>query len=635
MYQTFIEETKAKIKGRNAKDSSQNMYRLDGKVREMVASWDQWRNNDALTSEEIRTKLEQIRVELDTEIATFREEWERRMEQERRAREEEERRRREEQKRREEEEQKRQREERIKSMIQVRDRCRQLFDVSCWFSDTDLQTLYQSLQDMWDPPIFESWIGSRTRSPTKSSSSLPTSTPCSTPCTSISTFLSRHSPKTSGLQDYGYSRGDSGYQWGAGISSLFHRKSKDKAKAKRTQPLPPGGEVVLSAMHEAQGNLLEVSGESNGDWGHIMSPYHESSWDYLNRAASTDAYALISTKESLASAYSNRGSASSYSSFNRFSSYQAPLLTRRGTSVSTFLPVGGYEREFPALRAEYSDPYNSRGDSGAYEAAEAAETAQAVQDILSSLWFMLPRECAPQSAPLLRTERCETTIRLSPAASYTGEVLLGVPDGQGKLVDVTAGKLVYAGAWREGKFHGRGTRYAGELELESGEWEAGRFVRGRRVRADGAVEIGTFVNGALEGEGRVVFPSLAAVSGVWQQGRPVGRMRYALPGWEEFEYDEAEAEKEVKRRVVVNENYIYFRTTEVKGAIPDFLFYSNGDIFVGETQMRTRPHRGLFFHMMKRGYCRMEMNGGYPGMEIHDITVLVTENNKLKKVLFC
>ena len=31
----------------------------------------------------------------------------------------------------------------------------------------------------------------------------------------------------------------------------------------------------------------------------------------------------------------------------------------------------------------------------------------------------------------------------------------------------------------------------------------------------------------------------------------------------------------------------------------------------------------------------MEMNGGYPGMEIHDITVLVTENNKLKKVLFC
>ena len=91
MYQTFIEETKAKIKGRNAKDSSQNMYRLDGKVREMVASWDQWRNNDALTSEEIRTKLEQIRVELDTEIATFREEWERRMEQERRAREEEER----------------------------------------------------------------------------------------------------------------------------------------------------------------------------------------------------------------------------------------------------------------------------------------------------------------------------------------------------------------------------------------------------------------------------------------------------------------------------------------------------------------------------------------------------------------
>ena len=70
-YQTFIEETRAKIKGRDAKDLSQNMYRLDGKVREMVEMWDQWRRNDALTSEEIRAKLKQIQVELETEIASF------------------------------------------------------------------------------------------------------------------------------------------------------------------------------------------------------------------------------------------------------------------------------------------------------------------------------------------------------------------------------------------------------------------------------------------------------------------------------------------------------------------------------------------------------------------------------------
>lgn len=152
-YQTFIEETRAKVEDRNTKDPSQNMYRLDGKVREMVARWDKWRRNDALTSEEIRTKLKQIRIDLETEIASFRAEWERRMEKERKEREEEERRRREEQKRREAEERQRQHEKRIESMIRVRDMCRQLFDVSCWFSDSEYNELYVSLQDMWDPPF--------------------------------------------------------------------------------------------------------------------------------------------------------------------------------------------------------------------------------------------------------------------------------------------------------------------------------------------------------------------------------------------------------------------------------------------------------------------------------------------------
>ena len=641
-YQTFIEETRAKIKGRDAKDLSQNMYRLDGKVREMVEMWDQWRRNDALTSEEIRAKLKQIQVELETEIASFRAEWERRMEKERREREEEERRRREERERREAEERQREREKRIENMLQVRDQCRQLFDVSCWFSDSELNKLYLSLQGMWDPLFFESWLGSMIPSRPKSSSSRPTSAPCSTPCTSVSTVPSRQSLHTPGMQSHAYpygdaySRGDAGYQWGAGISSLFRGKAKSKAKAKRTQPQPQpqpqSGGLALHEMHESQESAAYPLGAYDGpepylnrDWGYTMSPYYEQGWGRPGAAGGLDMYTLLTNKESLTPSYSLRGAGSQYSYMSGMADYPSHFPLRRSTSVSTVLSVGGHGYDY----ADRNDPYGSRGDVGAYESVATA------QEILSSLWFMTPLDSSSRRAPSLEKERCESTIRLSCAASYTGEVLLGVPDGQGKLVDVTTGKLVYAGAWREGKFHGRGTLYSGEFELESGEFEAGRFVSGRKVNADGSMEIGTFVNGVLECEGRIVYPSLAVVSGVWREGKPAGRMRYALPGWEEFEYDEAEADANVKRQVVLNANYIYFRSTEVDGAIPDFLFYSNGDIFVGETQMRTRPYKGLFFHMIKRGYCRMEMNGGYPGMKIHDITVLVNENNKLKKVLFC
>lgn len=407
---------------------------------------------------------------------------------------------------------------------------------------------------------------------------------------------------------------------------------KNKSKAKRTQPLPLGGGGALSEMRESAGYPLDFYNDFDGfvsypigDRKSNIPPYFETGWDRLDVNRGLDPRSLIAYKESSSPAYSRRGAGSQYSYQYGMAGYPSHSALRRSTSVSTVLSVGGHGHEL----ANPDDPYGSHEDTGAFESMATAV------EVLSSLWFMTPLESSPKPAPSLDQERGQSTLRLSCAAGYTGEVLLGVPDGQGKLVDVTTGKLVYAGAWREGKFHGRGTLYSGEFELESGEFEAGRFVSGRKVNADGSMEIGTFVNGVLEGEGRIVYPSLAVVSGVWREGRPAGRMRYALPGWEEFEYDEAEADANVKRQVVLNANYIYFRTTEVDGAIPDFLFYSNGDIFVGETQMRTRPYKGLFFHMIKRGYCRMEMNGGYPGMKIHDITVLVNENNKLKKVLFC
>ena len=96
-----------------------------------------------------------------------------------------------------------------------------------------------------------------------------------------------------------YSRGDAGYQWGAGISSLFRGKAKSKAKAKRTQPLPQpqpqSGGLALHEMHESQESAAYPLGAYDGpepylnrDWGYTMSPYYEQGWGRPGAAGTGD-----------------------------------------------------------------------------------------------------------------------------------------------------------------------------------------------------------------------------------------------------------------------------------------------------------------------------------------------------------
>ena len=291
----------------------------------------------------------------------------------------------------------------------------------------------------------------------------------------------------------------------------------------------------------------------------------------------------------------------------------------------------------PMPSFSYSTPVSTILLLGAFPGDTLGATnGSSAREILSKLWFLTPR-ARQTEVPALPPpeERGQSTMKLSSGAMYSGEVLLGAPDGVGKLVDLTSGRLIYDGEWREGKFHGRGTRFAGDIELESGDFEAGEFVSGRRVMEDGSLQIGTFAGKRLEGEGRVVFPSLAVVSGVWREGKPVGSMQYSLPGGFRFEYDEAKADPNSKFEVQLTESFIYFHTSELEGRPLDFLFYSNGDIFVGETGMQSEPLKGLFFHLYKKGYCRMEMDGGLEDMQIHDIRVLLNAKNKLQQVLFC
>ena len=607
-YQQFLEETKAKMRGKNTEDPSKNMYRLDGKVQQMVNEWDRWRRNDALTSEQIQEKLNQIQIDLETEIQRFRKEWECRLEQERLRQEEIERQRQAELRQKEQEERERQKQKRIADIIKVCEVCKDLFDVSTWVSKGDITFVIQNLPTMWVFGPLNSCVGSSMRSFRSSIVLICTFVRSVPSCFSFlfSLLLSRGItlPATAFGPTSAYS------------SSLYGTPYSDysfNANLERTERNDPNFPLFPSQKNRAipKPRISQAtdfwdprSGDSFQD---IRSPFDFS--------FNLEAQSLIPYKPDLVKP-------TEYDSFYASSPMNHHLIY-------------GQDRRFAAHQPGNRISPEGNPSVDEFNAINASLKLENSIKALSLLWFMIPTASPPSSAPVLSAERGVSTIRLSQITSYTGEVRLGVPDGVGRLVDSTTGRVLYSGEWREGRFQGRGTLYSGEHELQSGCFENGQLTSGRIVNPDGSMRIGAFRDGELEGEGRVVFASQAAVSGEWREGKPVGKMHYALPGGFEFDFDQEEADRDTKKRVVFSMNCIYFRTNEVNGNIPDFLFYSNGDIFVGETQIKMLPYKGLFFHKVNKGYYRMEMNGGFPGMEINDITVIVGENNRLKKVLFC
>ena len=51
-------------------------------------------------------------------------------------------------------------------------------------------------------------------------------------------------------------------------------------------------------------------------------------------------------------------------------------------------------------------------------------------------------------------------VRLAPTLFYEGDLLEGVPHGEGALIDATLQQVLYQGQWQNGQFHGLGTRHA-------------------------------------------------------------------------------------------------------------------------------------------------------------------------------
>ena len=254
--------------------------------------------------------------------------------------------------------------------------------------------------------------------------------------------------------------------------------------------------------------------------------------------------------------------------------------------------------------------------------------------LISKMSYLVPIEIKRPTASRLEQRRSTGFIAFSSTTVYYGELLLGLPDGHGRLMLKATNELVYNGEWKEGYYHGRGILYRNGYEYCSGYFENNIFVQGRMVGADESFRIGSFVDGKLNGLGRVVYPSLAVVSGEWKDDLPVGTMHYSLPGGYEFDYDEAMADLDTKRKVHYHSNYIFFHDNTSEGYAPDYLFFSNGDIFVGESVRQVLPSRGLYFHTLKKGYYKMLLGDEIKNMKIKDISISLTSRNTVKSITF-
>lgn len=59
---------------------------------------------------------------------------------------------------------------------------------------------------------------------------------------------------------------------------------------------------------------------------------------------------------------------------------------------------------------------------------------------------------------------------------YVGDIADGLPNGQGRLFYSGTLKLIYEGGFRDGRFHGRGTRVNDDRSISRGEFVDGQFV---------------------------------------------------------------------------------------------------------------------------------------------------------------
>ena len=111
-------------------------------------------------------------------------------------------------------------------------------------------------------------------------------------------------------------------------------------------------------------------------------------------------------------------------------------------------------------------------------------------------------------------------LELADGVKYTGEVLFGVPHGQGTMTDPD---LAYVGQFKDGEFHGQGSITYPDGDEYVGEFRFGKFNgHGTATFGEGEFEGEKFVGEFKDEEwwNGTVYDSEGNVVSTWSEGEP-------------------------------------------------------------------------------------------------------------------
>lgn len=211
------------------------------------------------------------------------------------------------------------------------------------------------------------------------------------------------------------------------------------------------------------------------------------------------------------------------------------------------------------------------------------------------------------------------SYRISFDLLYHGELEMGRPNGQGQVISLLTNDVQYEGEVIDSIYNGKGCRYCKGVLYEEGTFDKGLIVEGVRYNSNGTVYSGYFENNVYHGNGRIVLPNGFFVSGSFSKGSLRDKDYQAITISIPSAKQPTQITKDTQNiEVHVKEEFIQVTRPEYRGI--SFIFYSNGDVFVGV--MEDGSKRGYFYRYAETSFERMILDNVKGIPTIHPIITI-------------
>ena len=216
-------------------------------------------------------------------------------------------------------------------------------------------------------------------------------------------------------------------------------------------------------------------------------------------------------------------------------------------------------------------------------------------------------------------EKSIGSYRISFDLLYHGELKMGRPNGQGQVISLLTNEVQYEGEVIDSIYNGKGCRYCKGVLYEEGTFDKGLIVEGVRYNSNGTVYSGYFENDVYHGNGRIVLPNGFFVSGSFSKGslhdRDYQVITISIPSAKQ----PTQIMKDTQSMEVhVKEEFIQVTRPEYRGI--SFIFYSNGDVFVGVVESGSK--RGYFYRYAETSFERMILDNVKGIPTVHPIITI-------------